>query len=81
MGIDLQLWELVKVRVPGEDDFCPGVEKVRPGNSRDIPRIFGEIFQYAQFVARFGRIVFLLTSTTGQRMDSGAAIRTSSCAP
>ncbi len=27
------------MRVPGEDDFCPGVKKVRPGNSRDIPGV------------------------------------------
>ena len=46
------------------------------GEYRHITGVSGEIFQYLQFAARFGRIVFLRTAAIGQRIDSGAAIRT-----
>ena len=56
--------------------FVPVYIRERPGESRYITGISGEILKYAQFAAAFGRIVFGQTAATGRRIDSGAAIRT-----
>ena len=47
--------------------------------SWDIRVFRGEISQYTQFAAAFGRIVFGKSAANGQQIDSGAAIRKFSC--
>ena len=59
--------------------FVPVYIRERPGESRYITGISGEILQYAQFAAAFGRIVSGKSAANGRRIDSGAAIRKFSC--
>ena len=68
-----------KREIPGSKKFVPGYVLEPTGEYRHIAGILGEISQYAQFAAAFGRIVSGKSAATGRRIDSGAAIRKFSC--
>ena len=68
-----------KREIPGSKKFVPGNVLEPTGEYRHIAGILGEISQYAQFAAAFGRIGLGKSAATGRRIDSGAAIRKSSC--
>ena len=78
--MNLQLWEFGQTPI-SQVRRVPSDEARAARKSWDILRVFGEIFQYTQFAALFGRIVILEAAANCQRIGSGAAIQKFSCAP
>ena len=62
--------------VPSDERVCPQRRGKDGIEIMGYSRVSGEISQYAQFAAAFGRIVFGKSAANGQRIDSRAAIRT-----